>query len=70
MPLFTVSGKSSNVRVFNEWVARITAGLTVAEAAAVLLTNPRVMKNIEDMEFVTVKFNPKAIELALHNRKE
>jgi hypothetical protein len=59
--MFTISGKAKHVKEFSFWLAKITAGLTIAEAVAVVSTAPTLMKNIENLPNVKVRFNTKGL---------
>jgi len=65
--MFTISGKAKHVKEFSFWLAKITAGLTIAEAAAVISTNPTLMQNIENLPNVRVRFNTKGLRNSFAN---
>jgi hypothetical protein len=52
--IFTVAGKNKDVKIFNQWISRITKSLNLVEAIAVILTNPALLEKIEE-EFTGIK---------------
>jgi hypothetical protein len=65
--LFSLSGRAKDTKAISEYIARITSGLTIVEALAVVTTNPMVMKTINTFEAVNFGFNPKGLKYILNN---
>jgi hypothetical protein len=64
--MFSLFGKAKYTKEVGFWLSRITAGMTIAEACAVVATNPRLMYNIQNLPHVKIRFNVPGIETTLN----
>jgi hypothetical protein len=69
--MFTLSGKAKDTKIVAHWISRITAGMPIAEAAAVIATNPVLIKNIQEIfPDVKITFNIPGIKKVINKKVE
>lgn len=74
--MFTISGKAKDTKPVAQWLSDITKNLegadalTIAEACAVIVTNPTIMEKLKTFYGVTIKFNVSNIQSTLNGKVE